>query len=587
MTDWYLWDGARENGPMDREELDSRVRTHPKPETVRVWRDGFSSWRTVEDAFGTARNVAGSVPDAGVGRPAGPTRPRGLNFIALHWRGDYPLGISCWVFGPVGLIALVGFLAISNLFVEGPDHPVGFFLHHAAHWAGIVGIVAWQNVGIWRSARRRIDQRAMADKGAPWAVVAQFAVCAAALGMLWLLVYIAVPGLTEASRIAFLDDPEVGPYSITVTVAANGAAVNIRGGIKAGLADDVEKTLKASKDVRIVRLESLGGRVGEAAKLNRLIRARRLDTYVDRTCQSACTLIYVAGRNRFLKRGARLGFHSSSYAGIDSSRNDLQASILTSSGVSDAFVKRVLETRHSEMWEPSDSELLEAGVVTMFADNLNEPNAGLRAFTREDWDQVLQTSGAVYPVLKQKFPAAYNDLIDTLVEGTRKGLSLRRMFEEVIDKTDLFVKARMPYADDAALADLERFMADRYRALQALDRVKCYHYIVGKPSQRALSDEFPDKRTLEELELQAKILSATGPDRTDSAKFDETWAKALLRMKSKGYSKADFEFTASGGAADPARYCDLTVAMFDEISSLSVPEIATIARGFYKHDGQK
>lgn len=68
MTDWYLWDGARENGPMDREELDSRVRTHPKPETVRVWRDGFSSWRTVEDAFGTARNVAGSVPDAGVGR---------------------------------------------------------------------------------------------------------------------------------------------------------------------------------------------------------------------------------------------------------------------------------------------------------------------------------------------------------------------------------------------------------------------------------------------------------------------------------------------------------------------------------------
>ena len=61
--------------------------------------------------------------------------------------------------------------------------------------------------------------------------------------------------------------------------------------------------------VRVVHLDSPGGRVGEGKKLHALIRAHKLDTYVETSCQSACTLAFTAGRERILLKGATLGFH--------------------------------------------------------------------------------------------------------------------------------------------------------------------------------------------------------------------------------------------------------------------------------------
>ena len=116
---------------------------------------------------------------------------------------------------------------------------------------------------------------------------------------------------------AFLGDPGIPAYSIRVM--RNGTEAEITGGFKYGLSDDFSKILKASRQIKVVHLNSIGGRVGEAIKLGDVLRAQGVDTYVSLGCYSACTIAFAAGRNRFLRKGAALGFHAPAFPGMSSS----------------------------------------------------------------------------------------------------------------------------------------------------------------------------------------------------------------------------------------------------------------------------
>ncbi len=58
-----------------------------------------------------------------------------------------------------------------------------------------------------------------------------------------------------------MDDPDVPDY--TIHLLNGGTEIEIAGGIKYGLAEDFRKILKASGQVRVVHLDSIGGRLGE------------------------------------------------------------------------------------------------------------------------------------------------------------------------------------------------------------------------------------------------------------------------------------------------------------------------------------
>jgi hypothetical protein len=100
---------------------------------------------------------------------------------------------------------------------------------------------------------------------------------------------------------SFLDDPDIPNYSIRVM--RNGTEAEIAGGFKYGLTSDFLKILSASRQIRIVHLDSLGGRIAEAISLNKVIRSRGLDTYVSSNCMSACTIAFAGGTRRILKGG--------------------------------------------------------------------------------------------------------------------------------------------------------------------------------------------------------------------------------------------------------------------------------------------
>ena len=84
--------------------------------------------------------------------------------------------------------------------------------------------------------------------------------------------------------------------------------------------DDVavlKSLLKANNQVRVVKLSSSGGEVGAAYEIVDVVIERQLDTHVIDFCESACTLILLAGVNRTAEKNAKIGFHQTSISPAD------------------------------------------------------------------------------------------------------------------------------------------------------------------------------------------------------------------------------------------------------------------------------
>jgi len=160
-----------------------------------------------------------------------------------------------------------------------------------------------------------------------------------------------------------------GPtWSLTLSDAED--SVRISGEIQSGLGDALEDLLQAYPGIKRLELESPGGHVNEGLALATLVEKYSLDTAVKTHCDSACTLVFVAGRERILESEAELGFHRCRstlwyYALLyDDENNAKMARYLESKGVSKAFTDKVITVPSEAMWYPSADQLLAAGVMT-------------------------------------------------------------------------------------------------------------------------------------------------------------------------------------------------------------------------------
>lgn len=67
--------------------------------------------------------------------------------------------------------------------------------------------------------------------------------------------------------------------------------------------------LAERSNIEAVKLTSEGGSPGAGYQIGRIINDYGLDTVADRECISACTFIFMGGKNRSMTKGSRLGFH--------------------------------------------------------------------------------------------------------------------------------------------------------------------------------------------------------------------------------------------------------------------------------------
>lgn len=158
--------------------------------------------------------------------------------------------------------------------------------------------------------------------------------------------------------------------------------------------DDIDvllKILREHEQIRILDLNSGGGDIWAGEEMGRMVRDFELDTVVAGECSSSCVSIFLAGKNRRMMRGGKIGFHGRSWSPESVERyytrnrkderwetafefgswiyEDTQEEIfeelsyMLERGVDPGFAIKTIKPR-AFIWFPSRAELLGAGVIS-------------------------------------------------------------------------------------------------------------------------------------------------------------------------------------------------------------------------------
>ncbi len=125
-------------------------------------------------------------------------------------------------------------------------------------------------------------------------------------------------------------------------------------------ADRLTEELNDHPGISRLRLDSVGGAIGEAMRAAKIIAAHHLDTVVGEECLSACTVMFVAGKKRTLEKDGKLKFHAARSADPTEHLFGSYAPF----GVDRRFVARVEAFEPPALWYPSREELIAAGVLS-------------------------------------------------------------------------------------------------------------------------------------------------------------------------------------------------------------------------------
>jgi hypothetical protein len=286
---------------------------------------------------------------------------RKRNYFVRHWNGELSLPVSYWA-----NLVLIG----NALWLGGPAlierALANATLQYIAgglifHMLTSVALWIWAIVGVWRSSNKHVSR----GGSSAWAGIAKIAVAISIAGMTAGLSQIYGPLIREVAPLAVGND-RLGPF--TVTVVNGGRTILVQGALRQGAADEIGKVLDATPSATSLVLSSHGGRLFEAGRLAGMVRQRSLSTGVADFCESACTYVFLAGKERMATRDAKFGFHNPAFPVSDlfDSGREYQSRIYREAGLPNWFIEHVKRLSAEEMWYPDYYELFHARVVTKF-----------------------------------------------------------------------------------------------------------------------------------------------------------------------------------------------------------------------------
>ena len=309
--------------------------------------------------------------------PAGWTHRGPLGFLRRHWNGEYSLARSYWA--NTFLIALVApgmGLLLSPLVSDRP----------ARFSAAVVLLITalgyaswfWAIRGTWISATKQTAA------GRGWGKVARVMIV---LGAIRVAGELGKEGGALAEQWATLLGKQAGPQ-YRIRLGLDGESIKVTGGMNDGAADALAAALDRAPGVKTVIFDSPGGWAREGRLVAAVISQRGLRTHVDGECSSACTLAFLAGKERTLGTQGRLGFHQVRSIG----RSDLgrlldigrTRTTYQSAGLPADFVEKVAATPSEKIWYPTVAELRAAQVITR-SDEWNAARADLTSGSERIW----------------------------------------------------------------------------------------------------------------------------------------------------------------------------------------------------------
>lgn len=353
-----------------------------------------------------------------------------------------------------------------------------------------------------------------------------------------------------------------------------------------GLTKDFEVVAKANARLRVVHLDSVGGRLGEGRKLFQLIRARGLDTYVSARCLSACTLAFAGGRQRYLLRGAVLGFHRGAFPGAREDTFDaIQNEVFTAANFDEKFIRRALSTPNADAWYPPQDILVPSHVITGLVNGDVFAVSGLGAnITRQTLADKIAREASVFEAIRQRFPAEFDSIVDAYLGNILKGSTRSETVERVRGTVATLVMSLLPTADDDVIIDYNKVLVEQYNTLYGANPSACYAYASAKGTAN-VSETFSRETQKRELDLEARVVQTAAPGKTvrpaDIDAIYETLRKAMLARGDVTLSDISLLGAENLYSSKHAPYCRAVIAFLREIGNLPPPESAAVMRAVF------
>lgn len=405
------------------------------------------------------------------------------------------------------------------------------------------------------------------------------------------LAMLCVLGVTLPLFSPNLQQPYVAPPSVfddsvlpdyVIRVMRDGTEVEIVGGFKTSLAADTAKVLAALPHVRVIHLDSPGGRRAEGLKLFDLIRARGLSTYVASRCMSACTLAFAGGRERFLRENAVLGFNRGSFHGISESGPDqILADAFTKANFSRQFIARSMATPDSDVWCPDAQVLLDAGVVTRLAGTGEFAVSPFGAHANEEKIARLLAAESVLRVMKEREPRKFATMADAYHEAVALGRTQAETIAVTRAHVVRFNASMIPLADDDVVVDYVSLLVDQFTELNGRSPRSCYAYASGDGLEAEVGLQLSPPLGEREAALQARVLrTAALREPISDADHNILRDKFERELAAVGMTDNDHEILVTAHA-DPGRqtaYCSVMITYFKAILRLPQAEAAAVMR---------
>jgi hypothetical protein len=406
------------------------------------------------------------MSDATAPTPASRTK----NYLLRHWRGECSLAVSFWINGWLAVIPITMVAVLAGVAMRESRQPWLYLTGLLLVWSVVILTVIWQSVGIWRSAARA---RRMYGRRF-WPAVAQVMTVFGLLSNANLLRARAVPAIVDAAQYV-QGDPRLGEHG--VRILRGRTEIEVSGPLTWGLTQQLDAALVRAPDAHVVHLDSLGGRVGVALGIAGIIAAHHLDTYVEHICASACTLAFLAGRQRWIGERGRLGFHSGTVAGTVNRLAEAGfRQRYEQYGLPADFLDHVFSTPPSKLWFPARDELTSAHVVTDVAADGTFAVSGFgpQPNLHETEQQLLKQP--IYAALQRSDPdwAALMARWDRTVSN---GEPITGFATELRTHIARDTRRLLPVAPDGALRQFASIMLSETASIQQADPEACWAYL--------------------------------------------------------------------------------------------------------------
>ena len=528
------------------------------------------------------------APERAARAPDGDTAGRRRNYFARHWRGELSLPVSYWINGILAGVAAVAVVAAINTSVDfKDDFQPGLALGaEVMIWAATSLIAIWRLVGVWRSATNY--QRALKIF---WGTVAKVLVIVGAAETLASFALIGAPQINELYNI-YRGDDEIGGHAFRVL--RDGRELEFSGGITFGAAKEFQGFLDAMPAVQIVHLNSPGGRIAEAGRIGRLISARKLSTYVVGNCLSACTTIFLSGRERLISSQGRLGFHQPDFPGLtNEERRKLIANEelrLRQLGVSATFAHKANLAPPDDMWFPSVDELVAEHVATRVVNALDFALSSIDVgdLSNEGIRNQLMND-PMYAQIRKYSPDQYAMIVDTFEDGLKRGASGMDLIEAIKPPvTSTFFKM-LPYAADEDVLAVMRFFATNASKIRAKDPSDCYYSMRPAEASQAIADSLRKKYPSEEEDewaMRRRVI-----ENFDGSNVRMADEQEILSLKTKLQAAIRMRFGADADLIESntipfekhSALCSVTIGYFEEMLRWPPKEAAAYFRNLRVH----